>query len=305
MSETPAAPVSPAAGMLDDDVPEIDFDFVGSLADAPEGGATAAVPVVSAPSEPAPVRVATQEEAPLHAGFIVQHQGKLERVLAWRADTLVAGRSSECDIVLGQDEVSRRHARFERTGGGFEVSDLGSVNGTFVNGRRVERQVLQVGDIVQIEGFQLTFVLDREPLDGVVAAQPAAAPRPREALAMTMLQEEMPPRSGLSDAAPEPMTAAAADGSDCTILHEELAEVVALEDEVDDEKPEVPAAAPLRGSSRASSVQDLNRISQPDLREIVLELRLRVDLLPPALREAFEQVGANELVLPAELRLKA
>ena len=46
-------------------------------------------------------------------------------------------------------------------------------------------------------------------------------------------------------------------------------------------------------------------MSQPNLRELVFELRVRVELLPPALREAFEAAGASEVVLPAELRLKS
>jgi pSer/pThr/pTyr-binding forkhead associated (FHA) protein len=302
MSEKRSASVSVPVGVASSH--ELDFDFGGTLGDEPENAAALA---------PAPAPV-----APMHAGFLVQHQGKLERVVAWRKDQLVAGRSADCDVLLGVDEVSRRHARFERVEGRFEVCDLGSVNGTFVNGHRVERQALQVGDIVQIEGFKLTFVLDRQPIDEMVAppapvAAPAAASE-QDRFAMTMLQEEMPHRTGFTDLPPTPapreaianeaeVDAVALPEGD--LFAEELVEVVALADET--EKPEAPVAVPLRGSSRATSVQELGRVSAPKLgeRELVFELRVRVDLLPPALREAFEAAGASELVLPAELRLRA
>ncbi|MCU0671040.1 MAG: hypothetical protein MUF70_17065, partial [Myxococcota bacterium] len=74
-----------------------------------------------------------------------------------------------------------------------------------------------------------------------------------------------------------------------------------------DEKPEEAVEIQPRGSSRAASVQDLGAVSNPNLgrdREVCFELRVRVDLLPPALRQAFEEAGASEIVLPAELRLK-
>jgi hypothetical protein len=52
---------------------------------------------------------------------------------------IVVGRSSACTVKFGTSAVSRHHARFERIGGRWYVSDLGSTNGTFVDGVRVER----------------------------------------------------------------------------------------------------------------------------------------------------------------------
>lgn len=284
-----SAPVPP------DDAHEIDFDFVGSLADGDE------------PESRATERLgATPPAAPLHAGFIVQRQGKLERVVSWTGDALVAGRSADCDVQLAQDEVSRRHVRFERVEGRYEVVDLGSVNGTFVNGKRIERHALEVGDVVQVEGFQLTFVLDRDPPGAAIAAKPAPishATRGDTFFAMTMLQEEMPERSDLAVAPPaeEPTRASAPEIAEADLLPDDIE---AIEFGEPDEKPA--DAAALRGSSRASSVQDLGRTSQPSLEvaHLRLELRVRMDLLPPALRRAFEEASASELVLPAELCLR-
>lgn len=302
-SASTSAPVVPSASPPRSSSGDFDFDFVGTLADEP----TLATEL---PPEATP-------ETPLHAGFIVQHEGKLERIVAWKGEQVVAGRAADCDVVLGIDEVSRRHARFERAGDRFEVCDLGSVNGTFVNGRRVEREALHVGDIVQIEDFQLTFVLDRQPIDEMCGPSPATpAPQDAGTFGMTMLQEQMPHRPGFTEilARPGPGEARAKLASDAEVeavalpagdlFPEDLDEVVGLTDEADAEKPEAPVAVPLRASSRATSVQELGRVSQPNLRELVFELRVRVELLPPALREAFEAAGASELVLPAELRIK-
>ena len=134
---------------------------------------------------------------------------------------------------------------------------------------------------------------------------------------MTMLQEQMPHRPGFTEilARPGPGEARAPLANEVEVeavalpegdlFPDDLDEVVALSEEDEAEKPEAPVAVPLRGSSRATSVQELGRVSQPNLRELVFELRVRVELLPPALREAFEAAGASEVVLPAELRLKA
>jgi pSer/pThr/pTyr-binding forkhead associated (FHA) protein len=296
-SASTSAPVAPPASG------DFDFDFVGTLADEP----------TLATELPPEATAAT----PLHAGFIVQHQDKLERIVAWKGDQVVAGRAADCDVVLGIDEVSRRHARFERAGDRFEVCDLGSVNGTFVNGRRVERQELHANDIVQIEDFKLTFVLDRQPIEEM-CAPPSVAPAAQDAsrFGMTMLQEQMPHRPGFTEilARPGPGEARAKLKSDTAVeavalpegdlFPDDLDEVVALTDEGEAEKPEAPVAVPLRSSSRATSVQELGGASQPNVRELVFELRVRVELLPPALREAFEAAGTTELVLPAELRIK-
>ena len=68
------------------------------------------------------------------------------------------GRSPECQIFLDDVTVSRRHAELERTGETFTISDLGSLNGTYVNRRRIESTVLQDDDEVQIGKYRLTFL---------------------------------------------------------------------------------------------------------------------------------------------------
>lgn len=62
---------------------------------------------------------------------------------------LVMGRRPECDVVLNDDAVSGRHVRFMATGDGWQMEDLESRNGTYVNRRRATAPtVLQPGDVV-------------------------------------------------------------------------------------------------------------------------------------------------------------
>ena len=68
------------------------------------------------------------------------------------------GRSPDSDVFLDDVTVSRRHAVIERADDGLYISDLDSLNGTYVNRRRVERQRLSDGDEVQIGKFKLTYL---------------------------------------------------------------------------------------------------------------------------------------------------
>ncbi len=63
---------------------------------------------------------------------------------------IVIGRSSELDMVLVEDMVSRRHAKITATGGQIFIQDLGSTNGSFVNGEKIKRARLSEGDRILI-----------------------------------------------------------------------------------------------------------------------------------------------------------
>ena len=80
----------------------------------------------------------------------------------WTLDreVMIIGRGADCDIVLPERPVSRQHARIERRGQGFLLIDLGSKNGTHVNGQEVKQpHLLQDGDEIQIAlCVKLSFV---------------------------------------------------------------------------------------------------------------------------------------------------
>src|SRR5712691_10687905 len=71
------------------------------------------------------------------------------------------GRRPDSDIFLDDVTVSRRHAEFHRQSGRFAVRDVGSLNGTYVNRRRIEEAALNGGDEVQIGRFRLVFLQGR------------------------------------------------------------------------------------------------------------------------------------------------
>ena len=73
------------------------------------------------------------------------------------ARRVVLGRSRECDIRIPDANVSRRHAEVRQEGATHWVVDLGSTNGTEVNGRRVERTKLSDGDRITIGSTDVVF----------------------------------------------------------------------------------------------------------------------------------------------------
>lgn len=109
--------------------------------------------------------------------------------------TNVVGRDPHCDIVVGGAHVSRRHAEFSIRSGVLWVKDLGSSNGSFVNGKRHEEVALQNGDEVKFDAMIFKVVgptdlpahsdFEEEaertqfrPVVNVPAAKPAAPKQP-------------------------------------------------------------------------------------------------------------------------------
>ena len=68
------------------------------------------------------------------------------------------GRSPDCGIFLDDVTVSRRHAVLVEREGGYVIEDLGSLNGTYVNRRRIDSHRLADGDEVQIGKYRLSFL---------------------------------------------------------------------------------------------------------------------------------------------------
>jgi len=73
------------------------------------------------------------------------------------ADSTIAGRHPNADIFLDDVTVSRKHVEFRRSNGVFEIIDLGSLNGSYMMGERVDRAPLKNGSDVQIGKFKMIF----------------------------------------------------------------------------------------------------------------------------------------------------
>jgi serine phosphatase RsbU (regulator of sigma subunit) len=75
-----------------------------------------------------------------------------------RGDRIVLGRSRDCDLILPDVLLSRRHAELVRADNGWLLRDLGSLNGTRLNGARLEKDVmLQDGDVVEVADWSLAY----------------------------------------------------------------------------------------------------------------------------------------------------
>jgi pSer/pThr/pTyr-binding forkhead associated (FHA) protein len=71
----------------------------------------------------------------------------------------VLGRGEHADLQLLDMRVSRRHAEVNRFGRDYRVQDLGSRNGTQVNGRKVDNERLADGDLISLGGLEIVFRL--------------------------------------------------------------------------------------------------------------------------------------------------
>ncbi len=99
---------------------------------------------------------------------VVSRPGEAERRVAFGLGVTHIGRAEDNQLVLTDIGVSRRHARLLIQAGGVFVEDLGSGNGTYFRGIRVERQAVQTGDEVLIEPFTLAFnVLQAEDVESL------------------------------------------------------------------------------------------------------------------------------------------
>ncbi len=115
----------------------------------------APVPSVRPPRQPTvPVDV-----PPAPIGLLVLRSGPRtgQQFGLKRGRNTVGRDSSRADIVLEGETVSGEHARVQFEQGQFYVYDLASTNGTFVNNRRIQRQMLMDGDVVRFGNAQLVF----------------------------------------------------------------------------------------------------------------------------------------------------
>jgi pSer/pThr/pTyr-binding forkhead associated (FHA) protein len=115
-------------------------------------------------------------------------------------EVTLLGRDVTNDIVLGDPEVSRQHARLTHTPAGYILEDLGSTNGTFVNGERlVTARALAAGNLLGFgEDVTVTFdALTPEAAATVMAAAARPAPAPRMQAPATPLPPPPPTPAGI------------------------------------------------------------------------------------------------------------
>jgi len=91
-------------------------------------------------------------------------------IVELRRPDMVLGRHSSADVRLPLPDVSRRHCRFAYQSNDWQVVDLQSLNGVYVNGERVEQAVLHDGDSLGIGGFHFKVEIIQAPQPSVGSA---------------------------------------------------------------------------------------------------------------------------------------
>jgi hypothetical protein len=110
----------------------------------------------------------TGELVPVDVGDVVADQGaalviragggRVGESFPLTTERMTIGRRPDSDIFLDDVTVSRDHALLVRRGGELHLDDLGSLNGTYVNRRRIESHKLADGDELQVGKYKLTYL---------------------------------------------------------------------------------------------------------------------------------------------------
>lgn len=85
------------------------------------------------------------------------------------------GRQQDCDIAVASEEISRRHATVKPTPDGLMVEDLGSANGTFINGKRVQTGLMRPGEELRLDTIRFLLVAPGMEIPSTPRAAPESA----------------------------------------------------------------------------------------------------------------------------------
>lgn len=92
------------------------------------------------------------------------------------AGPTVIGRAPECSIPVTVDEISRRHCELKPVADGVSVEDLGSANGTYVNGQRVQKGFMKAGDELRLDAVRFMLVAPGQEVAATRKVEATAAP---------------------------------------------------------------------------------------------------------------------------------
>jgi len=131
--------------------------FQGASAHKPSQATTATYVIDDKTGELRPVDV---DEVAGGGGALVIRAGggRVGQSFPMRGDRMVIGRSPDAEIFLDDVTVSRDHAVLVRRSGGWYLDDSGSLNGTYVNRKRIDSHRLEDADELQVGKYKLTFM---------------------------------------------------------------------------------------------------------------------------------------------------
>ena len=146
-----------------------------------------------------------------------------------RDDVTILGRQEGCHLHIPLNEISRQHCQFLLTGDTVSIKDLGSANGTFVNGQKVTQQDLEPGDVVWLASA-LSFMVQIDGQPEHIDEQKLRTPTAAEPTGQKPTPASAPPAGPLAGT-----TTSATDESEADLI---LSESFFLENDEDDEDDE-------------------------------------------------------------------
>jgi pSer/pThr/pTyr-binding forkhead associated (FHA) protein len=121
-------------------------------------------PLLDAPGAEDDVHVDLNEITPGQGILVIRSGDRVGEKFVLAKDSTTIGRHPDSDISLDDITVSRRHVEIVRTNNKYFVTDSGSLNGTYVNQRRVDSSELRQGDELQVGKYRFVFLEHAEDL---------------------------------------------------------------------------------------------------------------------------------------------
>lgn len=179
-------PVRPAAaGPPQATPPPAGFTVAAPRPPMPAGGVSPRVPrgtvVKEESKKPGTVLYKDKRELPVCGWLVVLRGRRQGRDFRIEKDNSVLGRNGSCDYVIEDDTVSSEHCRIRIEDSKFVINDLGSGNGTYLNGERIYHADLQDGDVLKVGESLVLFkeARPRVPIEQAdVPIQPGPKPKP-------------------------------------------------------------------------------------------------------------------------------
>ena len=101
----------------------------------------------------------------MDVNLILLKKNSSQKAFPLSSGVTVIGRRHDCDLRIPLMSVSRRHCQLNRDEGILKIRDLGSRNGTYLNGKRIDEAVIQAGDYIEVGPLKFVLQIDGEPKD--------------------------------------------------------------------------------------------------------------------------------------------
>jgi pSer/pThr/pTyr-binding forkhead associated (FHA) protein len=136
--------------------------------------------------------------------FLIEDRTGATRRLEFAGHSLTIGRGEKCQLALDDAQISRTQAKLRFRNGRFELKDAGSVNGTYLNGRRVNEAEIQSGDCIEMGDLLLAARVANGALHLVIKRRPATGATLEPAASESAPLPPSPPAASPREGQPRP-----------------------------------------------------------------------------------------------------